>query len=181
MKEAEGYKLHLSSRSATGYLGVYWNTSADRFIAHYKQQHVGCFATAVEAAVAYAKEVAADATAEVNDVDDPCSTPGCALPAIHSEPSALGRGKRKRSEVDYNAGHEAIEEHLESARRLERRRRRMKRRRTAGEGGDGGGGDGAAAAAFSSATAAAAAAAVKYNSDLNDSSSDEEWDIDEWE
>ena len=34
VKEAEGYKLHLSSRSATGYLGVYWNTSADRFIAH---------------------------------------------------------------------------------------------------------------------------------------------------
>ena len=33
-------------------------------------------------------------------------------PAIHSEPSALGRGKRARSEVDYNAGHEAIEEHL---------------------------------------------------------------------
>ena len=58
MKEAEGYKLHLSLTNPTGYLGVRQEGS-DRYSARYSNQHIGMFDTAVEAAVAYAKAVEA--------------------------------------------------------------------------------------------------------------------------
>ena len=71
-REAEGYKLHLSSRSASGYKGVTWNKTANKFYcANYKQDYLGTFDTAVEAAVAHAKAVeAADAMEEEEEVDD---------------------------------------------------------------------------------------------------------------
>ena len=69
--KAEGVRLHLSSRSSTGYLGVR-KSSAGRFRAEHraggKRDCLGSYATAVEAAVAYARapgpaEVAAAAAA----------------------------------------------------------------------------------------------------------------------
>ena len=69
--EAEGVRLHLSSRSSTGYLGVR-KSYAGRFRAEHraggKRDYLGSYATAVEAAVAYARapgpaEVAAAAAA----------------------------------------------------------------------------------------------------------------------
>ena len=65
VKEADGFKLHLSSRSTTGYLGV--RPCGDVFQARRqscapaKRVSLGTFDTAVEAAVAYAKRMAADA------------------------------------------------------------------------------------------------------------------------
>ena len=49
--EAEGYKLHLSSKSSTGYFGVYKHSS--RFQAQHANQRLGTFDTAVEAAVTH--------------------------------------------------------------------------------------------------------------------------------
>ena len=65
VKEAEGYKLFLAghSNSTTGYLGVY--KVGDKFRAKRevdgKQIYLGIYDTAVDAAVAYAKHVAASA------------------------------------------------------------------------------------------------------------------------
>ena len=60
--KAEGFKLHMSKRknSRTGYLGVYKQPNRGRFEARAphrdgRQQHLGTFGTAVEAAVAVAK------------------------------------------------------------------------------------------------------------------------------
>ena len=58
--EAEGLRLHLSSSNATGYMGVYTATAwGGRFQAsrcyNGGRQVIGNFATAVEAAVAYAR------------------------------------------------------------------------------------------------------------------------------
>ena len=54
VEEAEGLRLHLSSRSPTGYTGV--NKERRRFRARFNEIHLGCFDTAVEAAVlAYAR------------------------------------------------------------------------------------------------------------------------------
>ena len=59
--EAEGLRLHLSSNSATGYKGVH--EQSGRFQAKHKvdrrNQSLGFFGTAVEAAVAYARAVGA--------------------------------------------------------------------------------------------------------------------------
>ena len=56
---AEGLRLHLSSSSATGYKGVYEHFG--RFKAEHsvngRRARIGTFATAVEAAVAYARVV----------------------------------------------------------------------------------------------------------------------------
>ena len=56
--EAEGLRLHLSSSSSTGYKGVYEHASG-RFKAQHRagerMVYLGSFATAVEAAVAYAR------------------------------------------------------------------------------------------------------------------------------
>ena len=49
VEEAEGLRLHLSSRNATGYTGV--NKERRRFRARFNEIHLGCFDTAVEAAV----------------------------------------------------------------------------------------------------------------------------------
>ena len=58
--QAEGLRLHLSSSSSTGYKAVIKQASG-RFVArHYvdgRRDSLGCFNTAVEAAVAYAKKV----------------------------------------------------------------------------------------------------------------------------
>ena len=58
--EAEGLRLHLSSRSSTGYENVSKEPSG-RFRAQHKvdgrQVAIGFFDTAVEAAVAYARAV----------------------------------------------------------------------------------------------------------------------------
>ena len=62
-EEAEGLRLHLSSSNATGYKGVY--RLHGRFhVQHYvdgRCDGLGCFDTAVEAAVAYARAAAAPA------------------------------------------------------------------------------------------------------------------------
>ncbi|EOD08643.1 hypothetical protein EMIHUDRAFT_217386 [Emiliania huxleyi CCMP1516] len=57
--EAEGLRLHLSSTSATGYKGVSRDEGRFRAIREVDGRRVslGCFATAVEAAVAYARPV----------------------------------------------------------------------------------------------------------------------------
>jgi len=52
--EAKGLKLHMSPNSRSGYLGVSKHTN-NRFQAQHKGTACGSFATAVEAAVAYAK------------------------------------------------------------------------------------------------------------------------------
>ena len=51
--EAEGYELHLSPDTPTGYLNVYRVSSG--FQAKHEDQYLGTFETAVEAAVAVAK------------------------------------------------------------------------------------------------------------------------------
>ena len=64
--EAEGFKLHLSSASATGYKGVCLNKgryeARDRVGG--KSTHIGSYGTAVEAAVALAKHRASAASRE---------------------------------------------------------------------------------------------------------------------
>ena len=63
VNEAEGYKLFLSAKTATGYMGVF-KQSSGRFIARRmaggKDVCIGTFDTAVEAAVAFAKHAAKD-------------------------------------------------------------------------------------------------------------------------
>jgi len=54
--EAEGLKLHTSPNSNSGYLGVR-KKSCNKFCVKYKGKHLGSFASAVEAAVAYARAV----------------------------------------------------------------------------------------------------------------------------
>ena len=57
--EAEGFELHMSDRSGTGYRGVCKNREGGRFVANTMVKgghvHIGMFDTAVEAAVAYAR------------------------------------------------------------------------------------------------------------------------------
>ena len=64
VSEVDGAKLHLSSKSASGYLGVSSN-GANFSARHARHQYLGTYPTAVEAAVAYAKHVwKLDSTAE---------------------------------------------------------------------------------------------------------------------
>ena len=53
--EADGYRLHLSSNHRSGYLHVYRQRS--RFRVHVGKLSLGCYATPVQAAVAYARYV----------------------------------------------------------------------------------------------------------------------------
>ena len=53
VEEAEGYKLHLSPDTPTGYVGVYRVSSG--FQAKHEDEYLGTFETAVAAAVAVAK------------------------------------------------------------------------------------------------------------------------------
>ena len=57
--EAEGLKLHLNPRAASGYLGVHFvrDGRPKPFSAWDCRTHLGAFATAVEAAVCYARHV----------------------------------------------------------------------------------------------------------------------------
>ena len=65
VEEAEGLQLHHSAENATGYRGCYLVASREgqptRFTAQARlkgrQKHLGCFATAVEAAVCYARHM----------------------------------------------------------------------------------------------------------------------------
>ena len=57
--QPDGVQLHLSSRSATGYMGVHQTASQiNPFIGIYSGKYLGCFPTAIAAAVAYAEHVA---------------------------------------------------------------------------------------------------------------------------
>ncbi|EOD31629.1 Hypothetical protein EMIHUDRAFT_231600 [Emiliania huxleyi CCMP1516] len=117
--EAEGLRLHLSSSSNTGYQGVY-NLASGRFEAKRKVDgrtvHLGYFATAVEAAVAYARAMSeASAVAASASKSAPPAEPagetilcgrtherdggaiGCVLPAGHAGQHAFTlQGKRAR-------------------------------------------------------------------------------------
>ena len=57
--EAEGYKLHMSTKSSTGYKGVSFANynGVGRYKAHHANLYLNSFETAVEAAVCYAKAV----------------------------------------------------------------------------------------------------------------------------
>lgn len=55
---AEGFNLHTSSQSKTGYKGVYLISKPhveDKFRTEFNKKFLGCFDTAVEGAVAYAR------------------------------------------------------------------------------------------------------------------------------
>ena len=61
--EAQGFELHVSDRSGTGYAGVRRSTTGYssglvRYEVTHKKRHIGAFSSAVEAAVAYARAVA---------------------------------------------------------------------------------------------------------------------------
>ena len=64
--EAEGFKLHLSAQSNTGYKGVYWKSArpvgsqyeVQGLLCRGKKPYLGTAATAVEAAIIFAKHVA---------------------------------------------------------------------------------------------------------------------------
>jgi len=58
--EAEGLQLLMSAKSNSGYMGV-TKVSKNRFEAFHKNTYIGSFATAVEAAVVYAKAVGGSA------------------------------------------------------------------------------------------------------------------------
>ena len=59
--EVEGLRLHVSSKSSTGYKGVYYQprqvSRPYRAVRPEDNTQIGLFATAAEAAVAYAKVV----------------------------------------------------------------------------------------------------------------------------
>ena len=55
-RQQAGYRLHLSSRSSSGYKGVQ-PTPGGKFVAMHKSEYIGIFKTAVEAATAYAKHL----------------------------------------------------------------------------------------------------------------------------
>ena len=59
MQEAEGFRLHLNAESSTGYRGVAFmpRQKCKQFKAREGKVYLGCFATAVEAAVRYARHV----------------------------------------------------------------------------------------------------------------------------
>ncbi len=66
VEEAEGWRLHLSSKTGTGYLNVQ-EPSPGRFVVHYyrresassgRNHYLGAFDTAVKAAICYARHVA---------------------------------------------------------------------------------------------------------------------------
>ena len=76
VEEAQGLKLHLSSRSSTGYKGVTQPKGSRKFrcvlSADGKSHFLGNHDTAIEAAVAYAKRAGPpkDADAEAEEVEE---------------------------------------------------------------------------------------------------------------
>ena len=72
VEQAEGLRLHLSSKSCTGYKGVTFSHSASKPYRAYVAQGnctLGTFATAVEAAVRYARHVLEVKEAEAKEAE----------------------------------------------------------------------------------------------------------------
>ena len=90
--EAEGLRLHLSSNNATGYLGV--TNVRGRFQAKVQGAHgqvLGCYATAVEAAVAYARYKAGETAGSggQSEIDPgPATTKGATSAADAAAPAS---------------------------------------------------------------------------------------------
>ena len=84
--EAEGLRLHLSSSSATGYLGVFQHSTNGRFYRHGADGKLvlATFDTAVEAAVAYARHVG-----EYQPPAPPAVTSSQEAPAVVTEAEIL--------------------------------------------------------------------------------------------
>ena len=111
--EAEGFALHMSDRSGTGYRGVKTTTSG-KFEARYgnKSEHLGTFDTAVEAAVAYARYAATgelppqpppQVEVEVTEVD------GLQLHLSAANPTGY-RGLRMKPSGKFEANHGSSQE-----------------------------------------------------------------------
>lgn len=90
--EAEGIKLHLSSRNKTGYAGV--KHDRHRFNAVYAGRHLGSFATALEAAVAYAMRAQAADEELLREDDTPPGAPELPPPPPVSSPRKKQRVKK---------------------------------------------------------------------------------------
>ena len=96
---AQGYKLHLSSKSKTGYKGVHRSTNnPNRFEARGRgSKYLGSFDTLVDAAVAYAKQMKHSARAGRSKPAaprPPSATPPAPLPAS-SQAAASGSGSKQ--------------------------------------------------------------------------------------
>ena len=88
--EAEGLRLHLSSRGSTGYKGVYEDSGRFRVTTPdaLSRIHLGNFGTAVEAAVAYARAVAAADAAQARAVAAADAAQARAVDAADAAPAA---------------------------------------------------------------------------------------------
>ena len=88
-------QLHLSAKSATGYMGVTYNNSSFRVQRSYLGQvvHLGSYPTAVEAAVAYAKHVGAGrgTKRKVEAYAEDCDKEGGAEAAVDPPPPPPGK------------------------------------------------------------------------------------------
>ena len=90
VEEAEGLRLHLSSRSQSGYKGVYFCNSLSHRMRPWKAdlwgkgkpQHLGFFSSAVEAAVAYARAAATGASGQPSNSAAAPPAPPPASPAV---------------------------------------------------------------------------------------------------
>ena len=78
--EAEGFKLHLSSENATGYLGVTLNRQSGRYGAQAGSRrrssfcHLGTYDTVVQAAVAVARHLGEKAEEQMAELVSPASS-----------------------------------------------------------------------------------------------------------
>ncbi|EOD20879.1 hypothetical protein EMIHUDRAFT_117407 [Emiliania huxleyi CCMP1516] len=92
--EAEGLRLHLSSRCSTGYLGVFEHRSSGRFEARRsvdgRQVTIGYFGSAVAAAVAYARAVGEAAAATAGEAGPSAAAAGEASDSGEGEPGGAG-------------------------------------------------------------------------------------------
>ena len=84
--EAEGLRLHMSSKTATGYMGVF-PTDSGRFKAEARLSNLGTFDSAVEAAAAVARRLQEKArlaaASVVEETEGP--RPPAATPTAYSE------------------------------------------------------------------------------------------------
>ena len=97
VEEAEGLRLHLSSKSCTGYKGVTFSHSASKPYRAYVAQGnctLGTFATAVEAAVRYARHVleVKDAEAKGGVKQRAAALPDGWVRKVHAKSSKLKHG-----------------------------------------------------------------------------------------
>ena len=136
VKEAEGFRLHLSPLASTGYAGVYLST--EFAVQEWGGGHLnlGTFATAVEAAVAYARH---RAKKEKGGKGAPTRAPSAA--ARRRPPRALRRRRARRcatgcgaaateyevrgSSAEDSSGDEGERQPRKRRRRRQRRRRRL--------------------------------------------------------